>query len=174
MKNSKTSRMIKIALFASLVSVLSYVTIPIPPVPFTAQTLGVMLVGLVLAPIDALISIIIFILLGVIGIPVFSGGSSGIGVLFGPTGGYIFGFLASAGFISYFKGNGKDFKRNLIVTFLGGIGIVYLIGVPWLSFSLNMDIIKAMKIGALPFLIGDSIKVILASIIGVKLNKALK
>ncbi len=174
MKNSKISRMIKIALLAALVSTLSYITIPIPPVPFTAQTLAVMLVGLLLTPIDALISISIFILLGTIGIPVFSGGSSGIGILFGPTGGYIFGFLLCAGFISYFKGDGKNLKRNLIVTLIGGIGIIYLVGVPWLAHSLNMNIIKAIQVGAIPFLIGDIIKVILASIIGVKVNKSLK
>ncbi|MEA1975858.1 MAG: biotin transporter BioY [Bacillota bacterium] len=174
MKNSKISRMIKIALLAALVSTFSYITIPIPPIPFTAQTLGVMLVGLLLSPIDAIISISIFILLGTIGIPVFSGGSSGIGILFGPTGGYIFGFLLCAAFISYFKGDGKNLKRNLIVTLIGGIGIVYLVGVPWLAHSLNMNIAKAIQVGAIPFLIGDIIKIILASIIGVKVNKSLR
>jgi biotin transport system substrate-specific component len=174
MKNSKISRMIKVALLAALVSILSYITIPIPPVPFTAQTLGVMLVGLLLIPTDAFLSITIFILLGTIGIPVFSGGSSGIGILFGPTGGYILGFLLGATFISYFKGDGKNLAKNLIISSIGGIGIIYLIGIPWLAYSLKMNIIKTIQIGAIPFLIGDIIKVILAAIIAVKVNKNIK
>jgi len=173
MRQNKTSRMIKIALMAALVGILSYISIPVPPVPITAQTIAVMLAGLLLSPIDAMVSLLIFILLGAIGIPVFSNGSSGLGVLFGPTGGYIFGFLISAGFISYFKGSGENIYRNLIVTTIGGIFIVYLIGIPWLAKAYEMDLINALKAGALPFLIGDFIKVFLASFIGQKINKAL-
>jgi len=173
MKNNKTSRMIKIALMAALVGILSYISIPIPPVPITAQTIAVMLAGLLLTPVDAMLSLLIFILLGTIGVPVFSNGSSGLGVLFGPTGGYIFGFLISAGFISYFKGSGKNIYRNLIVTTVGGVFVVYLIGIPWLAISYNITFIGAIKAGALPFLIGDLLKVILASFIGKKINQAL-
>jgi biotin transport system substrate-specific component len=173
MKTNKTSRMIKIALMAALIGILSYISIPIPPVPITAQTIAVMLAGLLLTPMDAMLSLLIFILLGAIGVPVFSNGSSGLGVLFGPTGGYIFGFLISAGFISYFKGTGKNIYRNLIVTTIGGIFVVYLIGIPWLAISYDMTLINAIKAGALPFLIGDLLKVILASFIGKKINQAL-
>jgi len=173
MKKNKTSRMIKIALMAALVGILSYISIPIPPVPITAQTIAVMLTGLLLTPIDAMLSLLIFILLGAIGVPVFSNGSSGLGVLFGPTGGYIFGFLISAGFISYFKGTGKNIYRNLIVTTIGGIFVVYLIGIPWLAIAYDMTLMNAIKAGALPFLIGDLLKVILASFIGKKINQAL-
>lgn len=173
MIENKTSRMIKIALMAALVGILSYISVPIPPVPITAQTIAVMLTGLLLPPIDAMLSILIFILLGAIGVPVFSNGSSGLGVIFGPTGGYIFGFLVSAGFISYFKGTGKNIYRNLMVTLIGGIFVIYLIGIPWLAKAYSMDIISAIKAGALPFLIGDFLKVILASFIGRKINKAM-
>jgi biotin transport system substrate-specific component len=173
MKTNKTSRMIKIALMAALIGILSYISIPIPPVPITAQTIAVMLAGLLLTPMDAMLSLLIFILLGAIGVPVFSNGSSGLGVLFGPTGGYIFGFLISAGFISYFKGTGKNIYRNLIVTTIGGIFVVYLIGIPWLAISYDMTLMNAIKAGALPFLIGDLLKVILASFIGKKINQAL-
>lgn len=173
MKNKKVSNMIKVSLLAALIGVLSYISIPIPPVPITGQTLGVMLAGLLLSPINAVISLLVFILLGIIGLPVFSGGASGLGVLFGPTGGYIFGFVLCAGFISLFKGNGKNLIRNLIVTAIGGIVITYLLGVPWLAHSLDMDMNSALKAGAFPFLIGDLIKVILASIIGVKINKVI-
>lgn len=174
MNQSKTSRMIKIALMAALVSTLSYVSIPVPPVPFTAQTIAVMLTGLLLAPMDAMLSILIFIFLGAIGVPVFSNGSSGLGIIFGPTGGYIFGFLFSAGFISYFKGKAVNLTRYFIVTLVGGILVVYLIGVPWLAVSYNMDLMSAIKAGAIPFLIGDFIKVIVASLVGVKINEALQ
>ncbi len=173
MKQNKTSRMIKIALMAALVGILSYISIPIPPIPITAQTIAVMLAGLLLTPIDAMLSLLIFILLGAIGVPVFSNGSSGLGVLFGPTGGYIFGFLISAGFISYFKGTGENIYRNLIVTTIGGIFVVYLIGIPWLAISYDMTLMNAIKAGAIPFLIGDLLKVILASFIGKKINQAL-
>jgi biotin transport system substrate-specific component len=91
-----TKRLIKISLLTSLLSILSILTIPVGPVPITLQTLGVLLCGYILGPVDGAISIIVYILLGSAGVPVFSGGKSGFEVVLGPTGGYLFSFIAAA------------------------------------------------------------------------------
>lgn len=173
MRQSNISTMIKIAIMAALISVLSYVTVPLPPVPITGQTLGIMLTGLILSPINAAISVLIFILLGAIGIPVFSGGQAGLPVLVGPTGGYIVGFLIGAIVISLLKKDGKSFTINAIASIIGGVIVVYCIGVPWLAKSLALPLKTALITGVGQFLIGDLIKVVLASYIAVQINKAL-
>jgi len=165
-----------IALFAALISVSSYLSIPLPfsPVPLTLQTFVIMLTGLILLPMDAAASVGVFLLLGAVGLPVFSNGTSGIGVLFGATGGYLFGFLAGAVVISLLKGKEISLVRMIAATTVGGVIVVYLIGVPWLANFTGMDLKTAFTVGALPFLIGDAIKVSVAATAAVTLRKQLK
>ncbi|WMJ80741.1 biotin transporter BioY [Clostridium sp. MB40-C1] len=161
------------AMFAAIISVLGYVIIPLPfsPVPITAQTLAVMLAGCVLTPIQAGLSISTFLFLGIIGIPVFSGGRAGIGVIAGPTGGYLIGFLIGTIVISLIKGKGDSIVRLIFSSILGGIIIVYLIGVPWLGKVSGIGVYKAFISGALPFIWGDLFKALAAGFIGRKINK---
>jgi len=176
MRQTNTKRMTIIALFAALISVSSYLSIPLPfsPVPLTLQTFVIMLAGLVLAPVEAAASVGVFLLLGAVGLPVFSGGTAGFGVLFGATGGYLFGFLAGAVVIGLLKGKEISFVRMLIATTIGGIVVVYAIGVPWLASFTGMGLSGAFTVGALPFLIGDAIKVFVAATTAVTLRKQLK
>ncbi len=176
MRDNKTKRMTIIALFAALISVSSYMSIPLPfsPVPLTLQTFVIMLTGLILIPADAAASVGVYLFIGAVGLPVYSGGASGLGTLFGPTGGYLFGFLVGAYVISLLKGKGISLVKMIMATVVGGIVVVYAIGVPWLANAFNMDLVKAFSVGALPYLVGDVIKVVVASSAAVTLRKQLK
>jgi biotin transport system substrate-specific component len=164
--------MIYAALFAVLISILGYLIIPLPfsPVPLTGQTLAVMLAGSVLSPLQAGLSLITFIFMGIIGLPVFSGGASGIGVIVGSNGGYLIGFLVGAIIISLIKNKSNSIPLLIVANILGGIIIVYISGVLWLSFITKMGIYKAFTLGALPFIPGDIIKAIIATFIAKRIN----
>ncbi len=164
--------MTKLSLCIALICVSSYIVIPLPftPVMITGQTMAVNLVALILGPIHSAICIAAFILLGVSGLPIFAGGSSGLGVLFGPTGGFILGFLLAVVAISHLKGKKANLFRYLLVTVFIGIPIIHLLGAAYMSYILNITYIKALQLGVIPFLVGDLIKAVLASIIAVRLN----
>ena len=169
----KINNLITVGLFAALIGVSAYIIIPVPfsPVPITAQTLIVMLTGCLLGTVHAGTTLLIFLLLGTIGIPVFSKGQSGFGTLMGPTGGYLIGFFIAAVVISLLTGDKNSFKQYLTANVLGGIFIIYTIGVIWLSISSDIGIKKAFFVGAVPFIPGDILKVIFASFLAKKLKK---
>ena len=175
-KRLHTSDYTRMALMAALISVSGYLILPLPfsPVPVTAQSLAIMLAGSLLAPYQAFISVGLFILLGTIGLPVFAGGASGPGVMVGPTGGYLFGFLLGAIIISHLRGSHPGFFRFALANLAGGVIAVYLIGVPWLSQITNLSLQQAFMVGGLPFLAGDLTKVAIAAGLAWKLEPQLK
>lgn len=145
------------SLFAILISIGSYIYLPLPftPIPLTLQLIFVLLSGILLGPIYGFFSILIFIILGAIGLPVFAGGGSGIGYIFGKTGGYLFGFLITPLISGYiFKLN----KKLLSLSVFAGILIVHLFGILYLSQILKISLLKAFLIGSLPFIPVDLIK----------------
>ncbi len=172
-QQSKIRDITYISLFAALISVSSYISLPIPPVPVTAQTLAIMLAGSLLNYKQAAMSVIVFLLLGAFGVPVFSNGSSGISIILGPTGGYLFGFLAAAIVISLLRGKKNNIWQLGAANLIGGILVVYAFGIPWLAFTTGIGIQKALAVGAIKFLIGDIAKVVLATTIGYSLYKRL-
>jgi biotin transport system substrate-specific component len=162
------------SLFAALISIMGYVTIPLPAVPITGQTLAIMMTGSILSPYLAGISVLIFLLLGAIGIPVFSNGSAGFGVLAGPTGGYLVGFLIGVIIISLISKNKNSLFTLGFANIIGGILVIYGIGVPWLNFVSGIGIERAFMVGAVTFLPGDIIKVFIATPLAWKINRHLK
>lgn len=168
--------MMKLSLCIALLCISSYIVIPLPftPIMITGQTIIINLIALILSPIHSAISIIIFIFLGASGLPVFSGGTSGLAILFGPTGGFIIGFLFAAIAMSYLKGEKVSLFRYLLVTISIGMPITYLLGGIYMAYVLNISYIKAMQLAVIPFVIGDLLKAILASVIAVRLNNYLK
>jgi biotin transport system substrate-specific component len=172
LKKIQIRDMLYAAIFAALIAVLGYLIIPLPfsPVPITGQTLAVMLAGCVLTPLQAGLSVITFIFMGAIGIPVFSGGPAGSGIIFGTKGGYLLGFLIGSIVISLIRGKSNSIPRMIFACIIGGIIIVYVLGVPWLSHITGMGIHKAFNIGALPFIPGDLFKAIVAGFIAKKIN----
>ena len=158
------------AFFAALTSILSYISIPIGPVPITGQSLAVILAGITLTTKQAALAMGGFILLGLIGLPVFAGGSAGFGVLFGPTGGYIVGYFFGAITISLLKKK-DNYPRLILAVIIGGFVVLHFLGVIWLSYITETGLKEAFSMGTLPFIAGDIVKMILAVIIGVKINK---
>ncbi|ABS41361.1 BioY family protein [Clostridium botulinum F str. 230613] len=175
-KKLKVRDMIYSALFATIIGVSSYIIIPLPisPVPITAQSLAVMLAGCVLTPIQVVLSMITFLLMGIIGIPVFSGGTAGFGIIVGKTGGYLIGFLVGAIIISLLVRKNKSLVNMMIACFIGGIVVVHILGSAWLGQVTSIGIKKAFLLGSAPFIPGDLIKAVVAVLIGRKLSKEMK
>jgi len=166
--------MVYASLFGALTAVGAYIVIPLPPVPITLQTLFLGLAGLLLGARLGALSQILYLLLGVIGLPVFAGGKAGIGVLIGPTGGYLIGFVAAA----YAIGTLASLKNRpgffwLCVCLTGGAAIIYTLGVLQLALVARLTPLKALTVGVLPFLPGDVIKIVLAALITLKLRDRL-
>lgn len=164
------------ALLAAITSVLGYVIIPLPfsPIPITGQSLAVMIAGCVLTPIQAGLSMLIFLFMGCAGLPVFSGGRAGLGIVVGKSGGYLIGYLIGAVIISLLTRKNKSMINMFLSCLLGGIVVVHFLGIAWLGFITQIGIKKAFVIGSLPFLPGDLLKSIAAIFISARLNKELK
>ncbi|MFX0547696.1 biotin transporter BioY [Hathewaya histolytica] len=160
------------ALFAAIIAVLAQISIPIKPVSFTFQIFGVALAGIILGPKKGFISVMVYILLGSIGVPVFAGMNGGIQVLVGPTGGFLIGFPFMALIVGYFsERNGK-----VSYIFLGaiiGLVLTYLIGSMQLAFVAKMSFWKALWVGVIPFVILDLFKIAIVVFIGCNIRKKL-
>jgi len=161
----------RIALLTALIAVSSYIVIPLPfsPVPATGQTLAIMLCALLLTPKQATFTLITYSLIGLSGVPVFAGGAAGPGVVLGPTGGFIIGFIPMALFISFFKGSSPNLIRYFVVSALGSLVVLNLIGVPWLAWSAGISLSQAIMVGFWPFLPGGIFKLLIAVILAWKL-----
>lgn len=164
----------RISLFTALICISSYIKIDLPNVPITAQTLAIMLAGCILDTRQAALSVLTYLLLGAVGVPVFSGGSSGLGIIFGKYGGYLVGFLLGAIVISLLKGKKNSLIRLGFANIIGGIVVVDLFGSFWFSFITGMNVIQAFMVGALVFIPGDLIKAFIAAAVSNRVNKYLK
>ena len=135
------------------------------PVPMTLQTLGVLLIGLTFGGRLAFASLAAYLVQGAIGLPVFAGGAGGYVHLFGATGGFLFGFLFAAALVGYLADTG--FTKGwvgTIIALLAGTAVIYAFGLPWLGNAIGYE--KAITAGFIPFVLGDTIKLILAALIG--------
>lgn len=163
------------ALFGALTAAGAFIVIPLPPVPITAQTFFMNVAALLLGGTLGALSQLIYVMLGVVGIPVFAGGKAGLGVLFGPTGGYLAGFVLAA----FVVGTVNRLKNNPgilwhIFSMLIGMFLIYVPGSSWLSFTAHMSFHKALAVGALPFIPGDLLKIALAALVSFKLKNRIK
>ena len=162
------------SLFVALIAVGAFIAIPIGPVPIVLQNLFVLLAGLLLGPVWGLACVAVYLIIGLAGLPVFAGGTSGLGKLFGPTGGYLLGYLPCV-FItaSVSKGLGKKTAFDILAMVLGSL-IVYAAGVPWLKAVTGMSLEKAVMAGMVPFLIGDALKIVAAAFLAKSLRPLMK
>ncbi len=159
----------RIAIFVGLITALSFVPALyiIPDVPVTAQTLGVMLAGAVLGSYRGALAVLIYEILALVGLPILASGKGGLSAFTGPTGGYLVGFIFGAYVIGLVIE--KLPKLNIAVSsilgfILGGIVTVYIPGILWVSYSLGLPLIPVAQ-GNLVFLIGDSVKIVLAVLV---------
>lgn len=170
---NKTAEMTKMALMVAMNCVSAYIIIPLPfsLSPLALQTLIVNLTGYVLNAEQAFMTMLVYLLVGLAGVPVFTGGSAGPGKLFGPTGGYIIGFLVTAVFLAYFKGEKYNFKRYALLGCVIGIPLIYVFGVVQLKLITGMPWDKAILTGALPFIPLDIVKCLAAAVIAGPINR---
>ena len=170
---NKTAEMTKMALMVAMNCVSAYIIIPLPfsLSPLALQTLIVNLTGYVLNAKQAFMTMLVYLLVGLAGVPVFTGGSAGPGKLFGPTGGYIVGFLFTAVFLAYFRGEKYSFKRYALLGCVIGIPLIYVFGVVQLKLITGMGWDKAIMTGALPFIPLDIVKCLAAAVIAGPINR---
>jgi biotin transport system substrate-specific component len=138
------------------------VYLPFSPVPITGQTLAVLLVGALLGSRRGALSLLAYLAEGAAGMPVFANGHAGPAYMSGPTGGYLFGFVAAAFVVGWLAERGWD--RHVITTSLAmvfGNLAIYTCGVIWLASFIGTE--KAISLGAVPFFIGDVIKLVIAA-----------
>ncbi len=173
MNNQNTKSLVIIALFAALISVSSYISIPLPfsPVPITLQTLVILLCGLLLSVKFAVASVSLWVLMGAVGLPVFANGKAGIGIVFGPTGGYIIGFIFAAGIIALLRGSNANPIRFAIAAVVGNFLVIYPFGVIGLMLIAKLPLGAAVANGVLPFIIGDIVKLVAAVSISMAMQK---
>lgn len=165
----------KVAICTALICVASYITFPLPftPAMVTAQTLVINIIALTLTPKEAFASMGIYTFMGLIGLPVFAGGASGIGKILGPSGGYYIAFWIAPVVMSLLKGKAISFKRYLGVTICVGIPIIYFLGTLFMSIYQKVGFGQVLVMSVLPFIVGDVIKCVAAAYVSVALNRAL-
>ena len=150
--------MVMASLMAALTAVGAYIHVPIGPVPIVLSTLFVLLSGLLLGSRWGAGSILLYLLVGAIGLPVFSGGRGGFAHFFGPTGGYLLGYVLSAWITGLISERRPGLMVLEIFSVIVGSFAIYVIGVPWLKMVTQMSWSKTLMVGMLPFLPGDAIK----------------
>lgn len=160
---------VTVALFAALMVVGAYIAVPVGPVPIVLATLFVLLSGMLAGPGIGAAAVGVYLVLGLIGLPVFANGGGGLQVFLGPTGGYLLGYLLASVVAGILVKAGRATLPAIILAALVGSVLIYLPGVPWLHrwFFLNKDpgswTWKATFLaGVTPFLIGDAIKAVVA------------
>lgn len=170
----KTKQMVLIALMTAVTCVLGPLSIPLPfsPVPISLTNFAIFLAIFVLGMENGTISFIIYLLLGAVGVPVFSSFRGGLQVLAGATGGYLIGFI----FLALIMGFALDhFDRKLVPTIIGmiiGMVVCYAFGTVWLAKLLSLSFKEGLMMGVIPYLPGDAAKIIIAAIVGPKLYGA--
>ncbi len=169
----KTKELTLIGLMTAVTCILGPLSIPIPfsVVPISFTNLAIYFTVFLLGWKRGTISYLIYLLIGLVGVPVFSGFSGGIGKIAGPTGGYLAGFLLlaiiSGLFIEKFRGKIYMYALGMVL----GLAITYLFGTAWLSYQLGLTFKEGLFMGVIPYIPGDIVKIAAALILGPILRK---
>ena len=167
------------AFLAAILCMIGPVVVPIGMVPVSFTTIGIYLISILVQTKCVFFSVLLYLLMGTLGIPVFSGFSGGLGVLFGPTGGFLWGYLPAALLISVVNKQTRKLKKlnetalnlvNIGIIFLANL-ILYGVGSLWLSFTLSITLEEAVVIGVLPFIGIDILKGFLIIFLSHKIKK---
>ncbi len=152
-----------VVVFSAFVALCAQVEIPLWPVPLSLQTLGVFLTGAALGARRGMLALLLYLAEGAVGLPVFSGGASGIAHFAGPTGGYLVGFVVAAGVVGWLAEHGWDrwLPWTALAMAIGNL-IVYALGVAWLVAYVG-DLWSAVAQGMLIFVPGDLVKIAVAA-----------
>lgn len=163
MSKDRIRKTVLTAVFTALIAASSFFTIPVGPVPIVLTTMFVVLSGMLGGPWIGLSSVITYLLLGIIGLPVFAGGTAGLAKIMGPTGGFLIGYILAALAGGFLFNPKEDSSRGITVLLaslaaLAAGALIYVPGLPWLKYSLSMDWPSALKAGLIPFIPGFFIK----------------
>lgn len=163
----RTQLLARMALLVALTAVAAQLAVPLPSgIPFTLQPLVVLLTGLVLPPGAALLTQATYVLLGLLGLPVFARANAGLGTLAGPTGGYLVGFPLGAALTSLLARalapEGRS-AAGLLVAAVAGLLPVYALGVAWMAYGHGFGLPKALYTGVLPYIPLDLVKAAIAA-----------
>ena len=168
--------MVYVAMFTAVMCILGFlppIPLPFSPVPITAQTLGVMLAGSILGARLGGLSLVVFLLVVAVGAPVLSGGRGGFSALLGPSAGYLWSWPVAAfviGFLTERLWNQLNIWKAIVINILGGILLIYSVGVPVLAVMTDIPLDKA-AISALAYIPGDLIKAYVAAFIAIRMKK---
>ncbi len=146
---------------AILTGLAAQVSIPLWPVPVTLQTLTVLLAGAALGPLRGGLAMGLYLVVGAAGVPWFAEQNSGLGFV---TLGYVIGFVLAATLVGWLARRGADrtFSGTIGAMVLGNL-VIYAVGVPYLAAALGIDLVEAIRLGAIPVLVGDALKILLAA-----------
>lgn len=172
-KTFKTIDLVYIGLFAALIAVCAWIAIPLT-VSVTLQTFAVCLTAGLLGWKRATLTTIVYILLGIIGLPVFTGFNSGIAAVTGPTGGYIVGFIFTALIVGFsVEKVGRKIWQNILFMVIG-ILVCYLFGTVWFVIAYKVSFVSALSTCVIPFLLPDAVKIVLAAVLVNRLKRFVK
>ncbi len=172
-RNKQLKQLIINAQFAVIISIIAQFTIPLGLVPLTGQTFAIGIVATILSPINSTIAVLIYLLMGIIGLPVFAGFSSGISILFGPTGGYLIGFIFNTLVTGFILQKTRYTLPWAIMANIAGAIVTLLFGTLWLKIAADMTWLIAINSGFTTFIIPGIIKAIAASFVGLFIRNAL-
>ncbi len=164
------------ALMCAVTCVLGPLSIPLPfsPVPISLTNLAIYFTVYVIGMKKGTASYLLYLLIGLVGVPVFSAFTAGPGKLFGPTGGYLIGFIFLAVISGFFVDRWPKRRLMQLLGMVLGTALCYLIGTLWLSFESHISFAAALVAGVIPFLPGDAVKILLALWLGPEIRKRLK
>lgn len=170
-KRVSTSTITMVALMAAVLCVLAPFSIPVGPIPISLATFGLYLAVIILGGKRATIVCLMYLLIGFVGLPVFSGFTGGPAKLLGPSGGYLFGYLlltvVAGWFVDKFPG-----KRGMcLLGLVLGTTACYTVGTAWLAVQMELSFGAALAVGVVPFLIGDMVKITMAVWIGFLIHR---
>ncbi|MEK3952006.1 biotin transport system substrate-specific component [Psychrobacillus psychrotolerans] len=167
MRNERLKMMIVAALFAAIIAVAAQIMINVPPVPFTLMTIAVMLTATILGAKYGTLAVTVYVLMGVIGIPVFAGMKGGFGIVLGPTGGYLLAIIPAALFVGWYLDTFKYSRMQAIIANIIAVFIILILGSIWLKIVAELPWDAAFKGGMLPFILPDLAKAVVAALIGI-------
>ena len=175
----KESRVFSLAvtgLMAAVICVLGPLSIPLPGdlVPVSLGTLGVFLASVILGWKKGLIAVLIYLLIGFVGLPVFAGFTAGAGKLFGPTGGYLIGYIPTVLIAGFFADRFRGKKLMMLLGIILGTAVLYVFGSLWLSWQAKMSIGAAFMAGCVPFIPADLVKAFIAVFLGDAISRAIR
>jgi biotin transport system substrate-specific component len=156
------AKLVMVIVGSLFIALAAQIAVPMYPVPVTGQTLAILLIGMTYGPRMAGSAVALYLFEGAMGLPVFANGAAGALYMFGPTGGYLAGFLMAAvtlGFLAE-RGMGRSILSTAVAMLIG-TAVIYVFGVAWLSMMIGFE--KAVIHGVVPFLYGDVLKAVIAA-----------